>query len=278
MRFRYLVDALRAGFLEQIPVVGPMIEAIFQANAQRASEDRIIEEIREIVATAGGTPAERQMPTLVPSLLMAEAELASRLVTTPPRPAENRWVYLAADNYADSERTAEFASHYGFLWRGYHNADGNRIANVQHVRLGDVVILCYRDSGSFRVLAPYVVVASSPHTEPITTVGDFGPFVWATPALQTALADATYTPDPVFREPPDCPRMSGLAVSPLALDLTDPATVAVFSTRFKSPTGNNAIWDADGTREKPKPGQDRHYFPPQLRTWALSLSRPPSAS
>ena len=270
MRFRHLADALRAGFLEQIPVVGPMIKAIFEANAQKASEDRIIEEIKKIIDSAGVTPAERQMPTLLPSLLMAEAELASRLVTT-TRPAGNRWIYLAADNYATPEKTAEFASHYGFLWRGYHNTAEKRIANVQHINLGDVVILCYRYSGTFRVLAPYVVVERSPHTEPITTVGDFGPFVWATPALQQALANANYTTDPVFCNPPNCRRMSGLAVSPLALDLTQPATVAVFTTWFVSPTGHNTIWDVDGTRANPEPGQDGHYFLPQLRTWAASL-------
>ena len=48
MRFLQLLRATSVGLLQQIPIMGPVIQAILEEQAQSASEQRLVELIREL--------------------------------------------------------------------------------------------------------------------------------------------------------------------------------------------------------------------------------------
>ncbi len=252
MRFVQLVHAASVGLLQQIPIMGPVIEAILVEQAQAASEQKLAELIREL-SQSRSSPLEQRVPNLVPALLLAEAEVEHRLERNAN--PQGRFLYLAADRYANLERTYEIVVRYGFLWRSYHNVREAAIGNVRSIRRGDLIALAYRvPMNRFRVLLPLVVTESSPFTKAID-IERFGnrylPFVWANSELSDVLR-ADYEPDPVFK------KFTGLPVKPLYADLQSPEALGVLQGEFRSP-GNGAIWPHDyasRATEVPAPVRD----------------------
>ena len=218
MRFVQLVHAASVGLLQQIPIMGPVIQAILVEQAQAASEQKLAELIREL-SQSRSSPLEQRAPNLnlVPALLLAEAEVEHRLERNAN--PQGRFLYLAADRYANLERTYEIVVRYGFLWRSYHNVRDAAIGKVRSIRRGDLIALAYRvGMNRFRVLLPLVVTESSPFTNAID-IERFGnrylPFVWANSELSDVLR-ADYEPDHFFN------MFTGLPVKPLHADLQSP--------------------------------------------------------
>lgn len=251
MRFVSLVQAASVGLLQQIPVMGPVIQAILAEQAREASEQKLAELIREL--SRSHSPLEQRAPNLIPALLMAEAEVEHRLDTAAkPR---GRFLYLAADEYASLERTYEIAVRYGFLWRSYHNVKGAAISKVRSIGHGDLIALAYRVPGNqFRVLLPLVVTDGSPYTTSIDAKrfnGNYSPYVWANEELSNVLR-TDYEVDPEFKE------FTGLPVKPLYTDVQSRENVKVLQGKFRSP-GTDAIWPhnySSAATEVPAPVRD----------------------
>ena len=142
-RFMHLINAAATGLLQQIPVVGPMLQAVLAqmdkedlgAELQRLS--RLLETGANL--TKAGITAEQlehdlsvivheQNPRLASTVFIAEAEAGNRLAgqDAPPGGGEvgnplagqnlpqRRFLYLAANNYADATRTAKSLPIWGF--------------------------------------------------------------------------------------------------------------------------------------------------------------------
>jgi hypothetical protein len=257
MRFAQLLRAASVGLLQQIPIMGPVLQAIMAEQAQAASEQRLTDLIRELAGSR--SPLEETAPNLVPALLLAEAE-AGQCLQQRANP-RNKFLYLAADEYASLERTYEIAVQYGFLWRSFHNAKGAAISKVGRIARGDVVALAYRVAGNrFRVLLPLVVAESSPYTRAIDRIRfnrrDYGPFVWANAELSGVLR-SDYSKDPIFDE------FTGLAVQPLLTEVQSRSAIDVLTGGFQSP-GPDAIWPHDYRTQKAE-------VPPVVRDWIARL-------
>lgn len=261
MRFNRLLQALAFGLLQQIPIMGPVIQAILVERGREASEQNLEDLIKRLHRAR--LPIEQESPNLIPALLMAEAELEGRLAQGVP--ALRRFLYLAANEYATLERTSEIAVCYGFLWRSYYNKVGRKISNVGKIRSGDLIALAYRVGGSqFRLLLPLVVTDHSPYTMNIDT-NQFGDqngtaFVWANDELSGILAREKYEPDPTFG------KFTGLPVKSLLTDVRANDAVHVLQGTFRSPVGNNTIWPHDYSSEK-----STSKVPEPVRDWIAGL-------
>jgi hypothetical protein len=257
MRFVQLMRAASVGLLQQIPIMGPVIQAILAEQAQATSEQKLADLIREL--SQSRSPLEQSAPNLIPALLLAEAEVEQRLEKSAN--PQRRFLYLAADEYASLERTYEIAVRYAFLWRSYHNVNGAAISNVRNIGQGDLIALAYRVPGNrFRVLLPLIVTGSSPFTIGIDTKRfgsrSYRPFVWANSELSEVLR-ADYDPDPKFNE------FTGLPVKPLYANVQSPEALGVLQGEFRSP-GTNAIWRHDYS-------SDATEVPAPVRDWIARL-------
>jgi len=232
----HLINAAATGLLQQIPVVGPMLQAVLAqmdkedlgAELQRLS--RLLETGANL--TKAGITAEQlehdlsvivheQNPRLASTVFIAEAEAGNRLAgqDAPPGGGEvgnplagqnlpqRRFLYLAANNYADATRTAQIVADLGFLWRSYHANGGAKIPHVGEIRVGDLIALAYRSPNQFRLLLPLIVIASGEHTKQINddqcprhAHAPHAPFVLADPWLRQILEQEGYTHDPVFMQ------------------------------------------------------------------------------
>ena len=181
-RYMHLINAAATGLLQQIPVVGPMLQAVLAqmdkehlaAELQRLS--RLLETGANL--TTARITAEQlehdlsvivkdeQNPRLGSTVLMAEAEAGNRLAgqdAPPGRGEVRRFLYLAANNYATAARTAQVVADLGFLWRSYHKNVGAQIPHVGEIRVGDLIALAYRSHRQFWLLLPLIVIASGEH-------------------------------------------------------------------------------------------------------------------
>jgi len=61
------------------------------------------------------------------------------------------WTYYAG-KIAGLEKSIELIRRYGVMWRGAHDRNGARIANVRHLRPGDTLHFVYRRSGRARYI------------------------------------------------------------------------------------------------------------------------------
>ncbi len=75
----------------------------------------------------------------------------------------NNWLYLAASSRADAERTLALAQQKQLIVRTALNVDGNRIANVKHLRIGDRVLLAYRGEDAAIALHGIIQQPDNPH-------------------------------------------------------------------------------------------------------------------
>jgi|GEM_PF-4356472 len=246
MRFVHLFQAVSTGLLQQIPIVGPVLQSILAERSQAVLEQRLVELLQQLADSRQATLVETNHPTLVPTLLMAEAEVEHRLERSAA--PQHRFLYLASDEYASAVRTYEIVVQYSFLWRSFHKANEQANANVGQIAAGDVIALGYRANGSFRLLLPLVVLETGPYTVPIDTNRNYSPFVWADDTLSQVLQKEEYGSDPVFR------RQTGVNVRPLFAEVTTDLQVS-----FPSP-GINAIWFHDHPR-----------VPAAVRDWIASL-------
>ena len=285
-RYMHLINAAATGLLQQIPVVGPMLQAVLAqmdkedlgAELQRLS--RLLETGANL--TKAGTTAEQlehdlsvivkdeQNPRLASIVLTAEAEAGNRLAGQDAPPSggqvgnalagqnlpQRRFLYLAANNYADAARTAQIVADLGFLWRSYHAEGGEMIPHVGEIRVGDLIALAYRSPNQFRLLLPLIVIASGEHTLlindakcPLHAHAPHAPFVLADKELTQILVQEGYTPDPVFK------KHSGLNVKLLPQQ--------VLQKMYPSPPGNNAIWPY----LRMKRGTTTYYLPQEVRDW-----------
>lgn len=249
MQLDYLLRAISTGLLQQIPLVGPVLQAILAERNQAAFEQRLVDLIHQIAGSPQPAPVVvPNDPRVVLALLMAEAEAEGRLArgATPHR----RFLYLAADAYASAICTYEMAVRYSFLWRSYHNAKRAAIANVRQIAVGDVIALGYRTKGGFSMGLPLVVRGSGPRTVAVDAQQfpnrNYSPFVWANDTLSQDLRALGYGDDPVFK------RQTGMNVQPLFAQ-------AVLGGCFPSP-GINAIWRHDNT-----------HLRTAVRDWIASL-------
>jgi hypothetical protein len=285
-RYMHLINAAATGLLQQIPVVGPMIQAVLA----KMDNDALIAEVQRIssllesganLAAAGITAKqlehdlieiEGQNPRLASAFMMAEAEAGNCLAVkdaageveldnplTGQKLPRGRFLYLAANNYADAANTANIAANLGFLWRSYHAERGARIPLVSEIHVGDLIALAYRLPNQFRLLLPLVVIAAGDHTVPINddqfpncNHAPHAPFVLADPWLTEILVQESYPPDPVFE------RHSGLNVKVLPEQVPQEL--------FPSP-GRNAIWPYLQMRQ----GNATYYLPPKFRNWIEQL-------
>jgi hypothetical protein len=138
-KFMNFIRAATTGLLKEIPIVGPMIHSVLEEMRQQQPTpemqrltnllERILEE-KTNLALAGIDPEklrldlsgivdDEESANLASTILLAEAEAGNRLATKVATP-KNRFLYLAADNYADSTKTLEIGAQLGFLWRSYH--------------------------------------------------------------------------------------------------------------------------------------------------------------
>lgn len=260
MRFARLAKAASFGLLGQLPIMGPIILAILKEIEQEASEKRMLELIHEMAA--GRSPLEKRAPILAAALLQAEAEVAHQLVIN-ARP-QQRFLYLAADEYASVERTYEIAAQYGFLWRSFYKCSGESNANVLKIREGDLIALAYRvGRGRFKLQLPLVVAPDSPFT--CSFLGrikagrstDVRPFARANRELSILLKE-DYKVDPCLKF------YVGLPVKPLFADLATAEANRILGGDFLSPKGNNAIWEYNFKSSKAE-------VPPAVRDWIGSL-------
>src|SRR5271165_5177501 len=132
----HLINAAATGLLQQIPVVGPMLQAVLAqmdkedlgAELQRLS--RLLETGANL--TKAGITAEQlehdlsvivhgQNPRLASTVFIAEAEAGNRLAAPPgggevgnalagQNLPQGRFLYLAAKNYATAARTAQIVA------------------------------------------------------------------------------------------------------------------------------------------------------------------------
>jgi hypothetical protein len=195
----------------------------------------------------------------------------NNIPAVPDGQRQNRFLYLASNNYADSLATLNFAIHDNFLWRSYFaNQNPNTgvypaIAHVQEIRIGDILVLAFRENGHFRILSPLVV--TTPLQGMTNIAGNNGvaltsPFVSVlnTPFTANLATIGEYVPDPRIG------RHTGLPVKLLNSDLdTDLAQVA-YNNLWPSPPGNNAIWTMNGMNDI-----GTYYLPQQLRNWMATL-------
>jgi hypothetical protein len=192
---------------------------------------------------------------------------AVRRLDVPPAAFQRRFLYLAADNYASSARTAEIAGKHGFLWRSYH-ADRIPIQGINkanRLKSGDLIVLAYRKPKPkrFSILTPLIIIDPAAGNLAIDdTAYDCGkrhnphihaPFVLAVPPLDGILAKDGYDPDPVFRG------QCGLNVRTLLSDVTEVGTKGILQGTFDSP-GRDAIWPHDDPK-----------VPAQVTRWIASL-------
>ena len=286
-RFMHLINAAATGLLQQIPVVGPMLQAVLAqmdkedlgAELQRLS--RLLETGANL--TKAGITAEQlehdlivineQDPRLSSIVVRADAEAGNRLAgqDAPPGGGEvgnalagqnlpqGRFLYLAAKNYATATRTAQIVADLGFLWRSYHAEGGEKIPHVGEIRVGDLIALAYRSPGQFRLLLPLIVIASGEHTEPINddqcprhAHAPHAPFVLADKWLAQILRQERFTLDPVFKQ------HSGLHVKLLPQQ--------VLQKMYPSP-GMLTIWPHDQMRR----GTTTYCLPSEVRKWIGDL-------
>ncbi|MCY2934591.1 MAG: hypothetical protein NT172_10570 [Planctomycetota bacterium] len=184
----------------------------------------------------------------------------------------NRFLYLASNNYANSMSTLNFAIHNNFLWRSYFAKLNRRthvyprIAHVEEIQNGDIIVLAFRENGHFKVLSPLVVATENldnmaaiagmndiPNLSPFVSVQD--------PNLNGLLAGiGGYGPDPNLGV------RTGLPVKLLNTNFSTPAAINVYNTLWPSPPGINALWNANGQN-----AQEEYYLPEPVRNWMNTL-------
>ena len=76
----------------------------------------------------------------------------------------NIWLYAASRAFASSGDTLSLARRSGFVWRSFYNANGVPIACVKDIRVGDDLLLGYRNGGIVNLLS-HVFVWVSPTNE-----------------------------------------------------------------------------------------------------------------
>jgi len=139
-----------------------------------------------------------------------------------------KWVYFAAPAGADAEGTYELAAQSGIIARKTYNIAGALIANVQHLEIGDTILLVYSNHGVCRPLGIVRVTAPDnaaevPETHVMMRVED---------EITCQRLDALdYPRDPYLQGHPH-------TVIPIELmsDLQD------LGVTFQRPVGNNALW------------------------------------
>ncbi len=97
------------------------------------------------------------------------------------------WLYTASKAAASESETLMLARDSGFIWRSVFNSVGNPIACVGQIRVGDEILLGYRQSGAVRLLARFRVgrpdkaISASPVFGAIRATG---PTLWNCVPLQ----------------------------------------------------------------------------------------------
>jgi len=253
----------RQALVEELQRLSRLLQAGASLASAKISAEQLEQGLSRIVD-------DEDNAGLASAIFLAEAEAGKRLATnvTPGR----RFLYLAADNYADSKKTLEIAAEFGFLWRSYHANGGAKIAHVGDIGVGDLIALAYRSNGHFRLLLPLIVTEAGVHTHRIDD-GQFdcgtrrrnrhqhAPFVLADAWLTDILEHAGYPSDradPVFSTP-EHPQHSGLNVKPLLVG-------QVPQDLFPSP-GINTIWPY--LRQRDRDGN--YYLTPEVRNWIGQL-------
>jgi predicted RNase H-like nuclease len=138
------------------------------------------------------------------------------------------WVYFATPAKWSVTVTAAFVAEHKVIVRSVHNTDGQRVANVQHLKAGERILLVYGGHGRpYRALFSGTISAS---TSPLQSSRFcFDVFTCLDKALDQELHAGGYTPDPIIR------RFTGIAITDIQ-DLRD------LGSAFQRPSGNNAIW------------------------------------
>jgi len=281
-RFLHLISAATTGLLQQIPVVGPVLQSVLAEMQAGKQHQALMEELQRLsrLLQAGASLASAKISAeqleqglsrivddednarLASTIFLAEAEAGNHLAgeAAPQR----RFLYLAAKNYADAARTLEIAANLGFLWRSYHKDGGRKIPHVGEIRVGDLIVLAYRSPKQFRILLPLIVTEAGEHTQPINDAQfnchrQHAPFVLADAWLTRILVKEGYGADPVFTDHTKRNLHSGLNVKPLLVN-------QVPQQAFPSP-GQNTIWPY----LRRKKGTTTYYLPPEVRNWIGQL-------
>jgi hypothetical protein len=104
------------------------------------------------------------------------------------------WLYAASQAKASDSDTLSLACDSGFVRRPFYNRTGAPIACVKQIKIGDALVLGYRDGGHvrllgrFRVGRPDLSIAASPV---------FGPIP---PRWRDEFEKRGYTPDPILKD------------------------------------------------------------------------------
>ena len=104
------------------------------------------------------------------------------------------WAYRCSLEGTDAAGILRPLTLGGFLWRGLHNVDGHKIANVKNIEIGDTVHVYLMEAGTERYLSSYLI-------ETPTQLADAD-----VPAIEAVregelfdqLSDAGYDVDPVL--------------------------------------------------------------------------------
>jgi hypothetical protein len=283
MTYRELIRALVSGFAQDLPYVGGLFRAYAAAVAEKRGQEVRLQEKQEFLKEIGtrieqvlGREQRKEAELVLEEIslegrsaltstnIQIQAAAVSRLDVAPAA-FQNRFLYLAAGNYASSARTAEIAGQYGFLWRSYH-ADRIPIQGINkanRLKSGDLIVLAYREPRRFFILTPLIIIDPAAGNLTIEdTDYDCGkrnnphihaPFVLAVPPLDGILKAEGYDPDSVFR------RQCGLNVRTLLSDVTEVKTKGILQGTFDSP-GRDAIWPHDDPK-----------VPAQVTRWIASL-------
>jgi hypothetical protein len=145
------------------------------------------------------------------------------------------WVYFATTARSSGTVTAEFVATQKIIVRGVYNANGQRIANVQHLTPGQRILLVHGGPGTpYRALFSGTITAAA---VPVRTAQHyFDAFLYIDESLHEQLKADGYDPDPVLG------RFTGISLAAVR-DLRS-ATI-VIPRPYGSP---NTIWRWDKIR------------------------------
>jgi hypothetical protein len=109
------------------------------------------------------------------------------------------WVYFATTAKASGSVTAGFVEDHQIIVRSVYNADGQRIANVQHLEPGQQMLLVHGGPGlPYRALFSCTIAAAA---SPIrTSRHHFDAFLFIPESLASLLRADGYESDPVLGE------------------------------------------------------------------------------
>lgn len=147
------------------------------------------------------------------------------------------WVYFATPARWSLTVTSDFVATHKVIVRNVHNAAGQRVANVRHLKAGERILLAYGGRGRpYRALFSGRISASA--APPRTSRFSFDVFACLDDALSQELQAGGYVRDPVIR------KFTGIAIS-------DIQNLRNSGGSIPRPPGNNTLWRSKDVFGKP---------------------------